>query len=59
MKDLFNFIDLHPFLSGAVAFFILFYCVFFYFTFTNVSSIVEDWEVNWQEGKEDNTDELC
>ena len=59
MKDLFNFIDMHPFLAGVVAFYILFYCLFFYFTFTNVSEIVQTWECDWKEGKEDNFEELC
>jgi len=54
MKDLFNFIDAHPFLSGGIAFFILFYCIFFYFTFTNVNEIIQTWDIDWQEGKEDN-----
>ena len=59
MKDLFNFIDMHPFLAGVIAFYVLFYCIFFYFTFTNVSEIVEDWDINWKQDKQDNFDELC
>lgn len=59
MKDIFNFIDMHPFLAGAVAFYILFYCLFFYFTFTNVNEIVQTLECDWKEGKEDNFEELC
>ena len=54
MREVFNFIDMHPFLAGAVTFYILFYCIFFYFTFTNVSEIIETWESDWKEGKEDN-----
>ena len=59
MRDLFNFIDMHPFLAGVIAFYVLFYCIFFYFTFTNVSEIVEDWDINWKQDKQDNFDELC
>lgn len=58
MKDILNFIDMHPFLSGAVAFLFLFYCIFFFCTYNNVSEIVQNWDVNWQDGKEDNTNEI-
>jgi hypothetical protein len=54
MKDILNFIDLHPFLACAVAFFVLFYCLFFFCTYNNVSEIVQ----NWQDGKEDNINEI-
>lgn len=58
MKDILNFIDLHPFLACAVAFFVLFYCLFFFCTYNNVSEIVQNWNVNWQDGKEDNINEI-
>ena len=58
MKDILNFIDMHPFLSGAVAFFVLFYCIFFFCTYNNVSEIVQNWDVNWQDSKEDNFKEI-
>jgi hypothetical protein len=59
MKDIFNFIDMHPFISGAIAFIALFYCMFFYYTITKIDEIVQVWEEDWKEGKEDNFDELC
>ena len=54
MKDIFNFIDMHPFISGAIAFYVLFYCMFFYYTITKIDEIVQVWEEDWKEGKEDN-----
>jgi len=59
MKTIFNFIDTHPFLAGAIAFYVLFYCLFFYCSLTHTSEIVEDWDINWKQGKQDNFDELC
>jgi hypothetical protein len=54
METLFNLIDTHPLISGAIAFYVFFYCIFFYCTFTNIDEIVQDWDINWKEGKEDN-----
>jgi hypothetical protein len=54
MKTIFNFIDTHPFLAGAIAFYVLFYCLFFYYSLTHTSEIVEDWDINWKQGKQDN-----
>ena len=59
METLFNLIDTHPFISGAIAFYVLFYCIFFYYTITKIDEIVQVWEEDWKEGKEDNFDELC
>lgn len=58
MKDILKFIDVHPYMSGGIAFFILFYCIFFYFTYTNISDIVQDLDADWQKNKEDNFNEL-
>jgi hypothetical protein len=49
METLFNFIDTHPFISGAIAFYVLFYCIFFYYTITKIDEIVQVWDEDWKD----------
>jgi hypothetical protein len=53
MDIIFNFIDTHPFISGAIAFIALFYCIFFYFTITKIDEIVQVWEEDWNDNFKD------
>jgi hypothetical protein len=49
MELIFNFIDTHPLISGAIAFIALFYCIFFYYTITKIDEIVQVWEEDWND----------
>jgi hypothetical protein len=49
MELIFNFIDKHPLISGAIAFIALFYCIFFYYTITKIDEIVQVWEEDWND----------
>lgn len=54
MKTLFNWVDAHPIWAGIIAFYVFMYLLFLYYSIAKVSEIVENFDEDWREGKEDN-----